>query len=166
MAEGRTRAEIRAAIREHEAKLSEEDLKKGNAVKRWVYTKWTDKDLFPTADCEYRIEGEEICPDTGKKHWQCFAILKTKVRFSTIRKRDVQLGGKQSFFRPAKAEPWRAAWYCAKGDQPHAEWDELNIKGPTFGQNAKFTEHGERPKPPKDKSQSTKVCCETYRANC
>lgn len=154
MAQGRTRAEIRAAIRKHEAEMTKDQLEKLFQCARYVYTKWEDKNLFPDADCKYKVEGEETCPDTGKKHWQCFVVLKDKIRWRTVLKRDQALGGKPTFFRPAKAEPWRAAHYCMKGDQSHAEWDELNIKGPTFGQNAKFTEVGERPKPPKEKGKS------------
>lgn len=47
-----------------------QSVKQDSAAVKWVYTKWEDKDLFPVADCEYRVEGIETCPDTGKKHWQ------------------------------------------------------------------------------------------------
>jgi len=82
---------------------------------RWCYTKFEDKDLFPTSLCKYRVEAEEICPTTGTKHWQCFVILNEKERFSVIRKRDVELGGTASHYEKAKADPYRAAMYCMKG---------------------------------------------------
>jgi len=74
-----------------------------------------DKDLFPDEMCKYRVEGEETCPLTGTKHWQCFVVLQDKMRFSAIKKRDVDLGGTPSHFEKTKGVPYRAAMYCMKG---------------------------------------------------
>jgi len=56
--------------------------------------------------------GLEIAPDTGRQHWQSFVILQNKERFTSIQRRDTQLGGTPTYFRPAKAEPWRAGKNC------------------------------------------------------
>lgn len=131
-------------------------------VVKWVYTKWDEgKDLFPAEMCKYRVEGREIAPDTGRVHWQCFAILRNKQRFTEIQARDVQLGGTPSYFRPAKAEPWKAAAYCKKGAQTHAEWDTQGVEGPNYGRDADFTEVGEAPKVPGEKGLVKKVRCES-----
>lgn len=92
----------------------EEPNRKAQGV-RWVYTKWSDKDLFPEAMCKYRVEGIEICPDTKRQHWQCFVILHKQQRFSEILKRDTALGGQPSYFRIAKAQPYYSSMYCKKG---------------------------------------------------
>lgn len=42
------------------------------------------------------------------------------------------------------------AAYCKKGDQSHAEWEELDVKGPNFGLNANFLEHGSCPNMPRE----------------
>jgi len=119
---------------------------------KWVYTKWDEgKDLFPADTVKYRVEGREIAPDTGRVHWQCFVILKNQERFTEIQRRDVALGGTPSYFRIAKAEPWKAACYCKKGAQTHAEWDTQGVEGPNYGRDADFTEIGEAPKRPGEK---------------
>jgi len=132
----------------------EKEKRQASAAKRWCYTKFNDKNLFPIELCEYRVEGVEICPETKKKHWQCFVILKEKVRFTAIKSRDKDLGGTDCHYEVAKATPYLAAMYCMKGDQSHQEWSDLNVKGPNFGLNAQFVEHGTRPTPPKEKSKS------------
>jgi len=100
---------------EKEAAGAPDPPRQGTPVVRWCYTKFEDKDLVPAGDCVYKVEGEEICPDTGTKHWQCFAILKEKIRFTALRKRDVELGGKASHYEAAKGTPYLAAMYCMKG---------------------------------------------------
>jgi len=37
-------------------------------------------------DCRYVIFGEEICPDTGKKHWQSYCELLKPMRMSAVKK--------------------------------------------------------------------------------
>lgn len=82
---------------------------------RWCYTMYEDKDLFPDEVCKYRVQGEEICPQTGRKHWQCYVILKEKQRFSALKKRDVELGEVKSHIEKAKGRPFESAMYCMKG---------------------------------------------------
>jgi len=130
---------------------------KRKQVCRWVYTKWEEKELFPAAMCKYRVEGREVAPDTGRTHWQCFVILHKGQRFTEIQTRDVALGGTPSYFRQAKAEPWKASAYCKKGAQSHAEWDTQGVQGPNYGRDADFTEIGEAPKIPGEKGLLKKV---------
>lgn len=96
--------------------------------------------------------------------YQCFAILKEKKRFTAIRRLDVQLGGVPSHYEvQKKSHPYQAMQYCKKGDQPKAEWNELGDKGPNFGLNANFTEHGTPPKKPKEPSPSSLAYAEAFK---
>ncbi len=54
-------------------------------VRNLVGTLWTteQKESWKLL-CSYSIIGEEICPDTGKTHWQCFGELNKQRRLNGI----------------------------------------------------------------------------------
>jgi len=95
-------------------------------VKRWCYTHFNLEALptpcIPDADCQYRIEGKEVCPTSGRDHIQGFVILVKACRWTAFKK----LYPLISDFRKAKGNPFQNFTYCSKdGD---------------------FTEFGPRPK--------------------
>lgn len=94
----------------------------------WCYTSYLvdQTPIVPDSYCKYRIEGREICPTTGRAHIQGYVQFKSKQRFTALQK-----FCKQANWIKANGSPWQNFEYCSKdGD---------------------FTEHGERPKAPKEK---------------
>lgn len=111
------------------------------ASKCWTYTKFDNKVLFSDDECKYRIEGREICPDTGKEHWQCYVWLKERIRFSGLKKRCGE-----THFDKARGTPYQNFLYCSKdGD---------------------FVEVGIRPTPPKKVKVDAQECfSKAYKAS-
>lgn len=69
----------------------DDEEKKGSRahVKRWAFTHYGVDDkrpLFPLEKIEYLIEGEEVCPSTGRRHVQGYVHFKKEQRISSIRK--------------------------------------------------------------------------------
>jgi len=85
----------------------------------------------------YWVSGKEICPTTGRVHWQFFAQFNNSITFDTIKKWNNELkilkciNDKQSQL------------YCKKGAQSHAEWKEFGTGGPNYGVDAEIQEWGE-----------------------
>lgn len=54
--------------------------------RNYCITFW-EEPTFPEGQCDYLVYGEEICPDTGKLHWQSYAEFKNGVTQSTVKTR-------------------------------------------------------------------------------
>lgn len=101
--------------------------------------------LIPEATVQYMIQGNEV-GESGTPHWQIYVHLKTKVRFATVKALVPN-----AHIEKAKGNDWQNKLYCSKGEQTHAEWEELRDAGPNYGKNAVVNEWGIPPKAPKDK---------------
>jgi len=114
------------------------------AYKYWMVTinNPTDADLTQcrvVADehAVYSVFAKEV-GEQGTPHVQGFVALKERMRVSALSKLL-----KRAYLAPCKGSTFSASMYCKKGEQSHAEWDELNVKGPNFGKNADFVETGD-----------------------
>lgn len=58
---------------------------RNNQQTNWCFTSY-DADPPPFLDqMRYLVYGRELCPTTGRQHWQCYCQLKKKTRFSTLK---------------------------------------------------------------------------------
>ncbi len=89
----------------------------------------------------YAVIGLETS-SSGTQHFQGYVEFTNSISSATKNK---LLLGAWSVSRRGSAE--EADMYCRKGEQPHAEWQELKWRGPTFGLNADFVNAGERSLP-------------------
>lgn len=82
---------------------------------------------------EYLIAAKEV-GESGTPHIQGYCELtKPPIKFNRLKK--VALFSKAHIEKRAGTAK-KAADYCRKGEQSHAEWTEEGIKGPNFGKNA------------------------------
>ena len=66
-------------------------LKMSRLSKNWCLTVYPDKEADPGLSFDqnrdqYLIVGKEVCPDTGRQHYQVFYQSKKKVRLTGIKK--------------------------------------------------------------------------------
>ena len=88
--------------------------------------------------CKYFVYGKEV-GESGTPHLQGYAEFQTQVRLQAFAK-----GAHDINFEERKCrDPKRAADYCKKGDQSHAEWEANGTAGPNYGKNADVFEEGE-----------------------
>lgn len=100
----------------------------GNAQSNWCFTSYDEQPPAFIEQMRYLIYGREICPTTGRQHWQCYTQLKKKARFGTFK----NLLDGEYHIEPCRGSPDQNVTYCKKeGD---------------------FTEHGESPKNPGSRS--------------
>lgn len=80
-------------------------------VRAWCYVCWNPEDVERLESLKplVHVVGQEICPRTGKDHWQGYIRFKEKVRFSFW----VNQFPDQHFRARKRTEP-RAANYCRK----------------------------------------------------
>lgn len=114
------------------------------AYKYWMVTinNPTDDDLNKcriVADehAVYSVFAKEV-GESGTPHVQGFVALKQRMRLTGLKKLLPR-----ARLDACKGSTFSASMYCKKGEQSHAEWDELNVKGPNFGKNADFVETGD-----------------------
>lgn len=62
-------------------------------------------------NCTYLVYGKEICPDTGKKHWQGYAEFKSP---KTLKAAQKDLGIGDAHMEKRHGTPTQAAEYCMK----------------------------------------------------
>lgn len=98
------------------------------------------KELAECAYIKYICWGKET-GENGTPHFQGYIEMTKPMRITGIKK----LG--QAFARmhleARKGTREQARDYCAKGQQPHEEWENQGTKGPNYGRNAEFVEHGD-----------------------
>ncbi len=114
----------------------------GARAKHWVFTlnNYDDEDdHMDTNLWEYLVVGKEI-GDNGTPHLQGYGCLKDRKRLAGMKKISAR-----AHWEVKRGTPLEASNYCKKGEQTHAEWKELKEKGPNFGKNADFIEHGTIP---------------------
>lgn len=93
----------------------------------FVYHNWTPdviEKLRAWSQITYACIGEEICPDTGTPHLQCYVECKQQVLRTTFQ----NVVGKPIHAKPRWGTPEQAANYCKKDDKYH-EWGEINKQG-------------------------------------
>lgn len=93
-----------------------------NQQKNWAFTSFdVDPPAYLSSIMRYLIYGVEICPTTGRQHYQCYTQLHKKVRFSTFK----ALIDSDAHIEACRGSPNENIAYCKKDKQ--------------------FTEHGETP---------------------
>ena len=80
---------------------------------------------FNEKQMKYLVVGKEICPTTGKEHWQGYVELKNAKTFSAIKKlfKDNKL-----HLEERKGNALQASNYCKK-DGKYIEFGELSSQG-------------------------------------
>lgn len=111
--------------------------------KNWLFTipNYTEDDEPKNLEMfTYLVLGKEV-GEGGLKHLQCFCILKEPLKFAAMQ----MLFPRWRNLQNPKCSEETNALYCKKGEQSHEEWEKFKAKGPNFGKNANFFEHGECP---------------------
>jgi hypothetical protein len=72
----------------------------------------------------YLIVGDEICPESGTQHWQCFVQTTKKVRMATVK----SIFGNSVHCEPMRGTAEQASEYCKK-EGNFSEFGTLVIKG-------------------------------------
>lgn len=89
----------------------------------YCFTDFSDgEDKFDWDKIKYIIYGNEICPETGKKHKQGFVVFTTTCRIPGASKR---LGLKGVHLEARRGTRQQARDYCAK-DGDYFEWGEFD----------------------------------------
>lgn len=83
------------------------------------------KPTFPEGACDYLIYGEEICPTTGRTHWQSYAEFDNAVTMSTIKKR---FKDKTIHIEARRGSQLEAITYCKK-DGKYTEVGKAKSQG-------------------------------------
>lgn len=58
-------------------------------LKNWCFTSYADESpihAWDESQMDYLIVGKEVCPDTGRDHWQCFVQFKQKKRLEPVKR--------------------------------------------------------------------------------
>lgn len=92
-------------------------------------------------DTKYLVYGREV-GDSGTPHLQGFVTFSKPYRLSGVKKLH-----STAHWEITKASSKEASDYCKKGSQSKSEWDDFNISGSTFGENADVFERGIPPFP-------------------
>lgn len=121
-----------------------EKVKRDFPVKNTIFVvnNWTQSEydaIVSYDNFEYMIIAKEI-GESGTPHLQGYIQMKTKKRWSTLKKVD---GFARAHFERAKGTAKQNMIYCCKGSQPKSEWDVFKDKGPNYGVDACFEEFGE-----------------------
>lgn len=96
-----------------------------------------NRPCIPDELCVYRIQGKETCPETGRKHLQCFAHLRKRMRWSTLHKRYPGLRN----LEVCKGTPYQNFLYCSKeGDFIEVGTRPTEIKSRKADENKCFSD--------------------------
>jgi len=83
-------------------------------------------DFEPDYDkINYYVFGKEVCPNTGREHWQCFMQLKNRCGLSTVKK---IIGDECAHIEQRKGTVQEASDYCKK-DGDFVEDGEMTSQG-------------------------------------
>jgi len=119
--------------------MTDETKKKRNYCFTW--NNYTSDDIacaLAWKGVKYLVFGEEKGSEKETPHLQGY------VEWSEGRaiKPTLKKLGASIHWEERRATAATAAAYCKKGDQPHAEWDDKGVDGPTYGLRAKIHEVG------------------------
>lgn len=106
-----------------------------NPAKNWAATYYPSPEeietgirtiLFKEDMMDYLVVGKETCPDTGRFHWQIFFMLKTRLRFATLKNR---LELNRLHLEQTRGSPKQNRDYCIKdGDfEEFGQFDEVQM---------------------------------------
>ena len=91
----------------------------GPRARRWALTLWTKPDFVMDTDVvRYFVAGEEICPDTGRTHWQAYIELFKVVRLNALKE---ILDDEKAHCAPARGNPTENITYCKKDGKVYRE---------------------------------------------
>nr|WAE42736.1 MAG: replication associated protein [Cressdnaviricota sp.] len=81
------------------------------------FTSWDPLQLDPTlwASCTFAVWQQEVCPDTGKPHWQGYAEFDKAMRFNTLHTYD-GFDAPKAHFEMRRGTQAQAIAYCTKED--------------------------------------------------
>lgn len=96
-------------------------------VRNWCFTSFEklDWEALIGEETTYIIVGEEICPDTGRKHWQGYAEFSKQNRLSALKK---LWKNDKIHWEPRRGSQEEAIKYCMK-DGKFAEYGEKKEQG-------------------------------------
>lgn len=92
--------------------------------REWSLTLWSEPE-FNEKQFRYLVTGEEICPTTGKTHWQTYLYYYNAKSFDEVRN---YFGKKNTHVELTKGEPKENVAYCTK-DEKFKEYGELPQQG-------------------------------------
>jgi len=81
--------------------------------------------VFDGDKCRYMCFGRELCPSTGREHWQGFVVFNRTVRIPAA-KRSIVVGDGECHLETRRGTRREARDYCAK-DGEFREWGELEL---------------------------------------
>lgn len=95
--------------------------------RNWCFTAWEPLDWAKIVEdrAEYLIVGEEVCPDTGKVHYQGYVEFPNPIGLGGLKK----LFDKTTHFEPRRGTQQQAREYCMK-DGKYQEFGEFTEHKP------------------------------------
>jgi hypothetical protein len=91
----------------------------------WAFTSYEDfEPQYSESDMKYLVFGSEVCPSTGRHHWQSYVIFKRSQREAYLHKKF----GRNIDPSPAMGSPESNAIYCKK-DNNFMEYGQLTYRG-------------------------------------
>lgn len=94
---------------------------------------------------KYYVFGLEVS-GTGTPHCQMYMEFKTQISLTELRR---IFEGNNLHYEERRGSAEVAAAYCQKGEQSHAQWKELGVRGPDYGFGAQVFTAGTISKPGK-----------------
>nr|WAE42866.1 MAG: replication associated protein [Cressdnaviricota sp.] len=98
-----------------------------------------DKPPF-TTNMAWLFYGKELCPKTGRVHYQSICYLHNQITISAFAKKMWHSHCEYARFAPTVNRD-----YCRKGSQEKDEWRLHNINGINFGKDSECAEFGKMP---------------------
>ena len=92
-------------------------------TRHWCFTVFQDKEKKPEFDeakMKYLIVGDEICPDTGRPHWQSYVYFYNETSFKSLKK----LVGNSAHLEVCKGSSTQNIAYCSK----EGSFEEYGVK--------------------------------------
>lgn len=98
--------------------------------KAWCFTSFAQNEPeYKNFRMEYLVYGREVCPDTGRPHFQGFVVFKTRTRFSSV-----QRCFPGSHIEKCRGSTDEAADYCQKD----GDFKEFGKRPPVHARTDKF----------------------------
>lgn len=94
--------------------------------------------LWDEKSMRYLCYSPELCPDTGRKHWQWYVYFKSQKTLSAAQKHITKIGWAPTTMLPSEGSPQQNREYCGGSD-----YEDKDGKKKT--KNDSFVEYGELP---------------------